>query len=89
MLSKLGGTDVTFHACQHTHAALLWKAGEHPKVVAEQLGHASVKTTRDLYSHVIETPTSSRPWKSRPRSRWTPYLANQWQTDEPKCTLGP
>jgi integrase len=35
------------------------KTGEHPKVVAERLGHASVKTTLDLYSHVIETMEKS------------------------------
>ncbi len=48
MLVKLGLPDVTFHACRHTHATLLLKAGEHPEGVAKRLGHASVKTTLNL-----------------------------------------
>lgn len=55
MLESLGLPDVTFHACRHTHATLLLKAGESPKVIAERLGHASIKTTLDLYSHVVES----------------------------------
>jgi integrase len=27
--------------------------GEHPKVVAERLGHASTTMTMDVYSHVL------------------------------------
>lgn len=37
------------HAC----ASLLLLAGEPAKVVAERLGHASVTTTLDVYSHVL------------------------------------
>jgi len=33
-------------------------AGVHPKVAQEMLGHASIETTLDLYSHV--TPTIQR-----------------------------
>ncbi len=33
-------------------ATLLLAAGEHPKVVQELLGHASVQLTLDTYSHV-------------------------------------
>ena len=28
--------------------------GEHPKVVADRLGHSSVQVTLDRYSHVVE-----------------------------------
>jgi integrase len=34
---------------------LLLAAGEHPKVVSERLGHASVTLTLDVYSHVLPT----------------------------------
>ncbi|MAF38492.1 MAG: hypothetical protein CL696_06390 [Chloroflexi bacterium] len=34
------------------HAALLLEQGVNPKVVSEHLGHASVATTMDIYSHV-------------------------------------
>ena len=29
------------------------KAGVHPKVVSERLGHASIGITLDMYSHVL------------------------------------
>ena len=44
----------TFHDLRHTHAALLIAQGEHPKVIQERLGHASIKTTLDTYGHLFE-----------------------------------
>ncbi|MDQ0286871.1 integrase [Desulfofundulus luciae] len=44
---------IRFHDIRHTHASLLLWHGVHPKVVAERLGHASVKTTLDTYSHLL------------------------------------
>ena len=41
------------HDCRHTYASLLLRQNVHPSVVANQLGHASVKTTLDIYSHSI------------------------------------
>ena len=38
---------------RHTCATLLLTAREHPKVVSERLGHASVMLTLDTYSHCI------------------------------------
>jgi integrase len=38
---------------RHTHATLLLKAGVHPKIVSERLGHSSVALTLDVYSHVF------------------------------------
>jgi integrase len=38
---------------RHTHATLLLKAGVHPKIVSERLGHATVSITLDIYSHVL------------------------------------
>jgi integrase len=40
------------HALRHTWATLALQAGVHPKVVAERLGHSSVRITLDTYSHV-------------------------------------
>ena len=40
---------------RHTSATLLLAAGEHPKVVSERLGHASITLTLDTYSHVLPT----------------------------------
>ncbi len=38
---------------RHTCATLLLAGGEHPKVVAERLGHSSTVMTMDVYSHVL------------------------------------
>ena len=48
------GQPCTFHDLRHTHAALLIAHGEHPKVIQERLGHASIKTTLDTYGHLID-----------------------------------
>ena len=37
---------------RHTMATILLAAGVHPNVVQERLGHSSIKTTLDRYSHV-------------------------------------
>lgn len=44
---------IRFHDLRHTHASLLLKAGEQPKVVQERLGHITIVTTQDLYSHLF------------------------------------
>jgi hypothetical protein len=41
------------HDLRHTHATLALRAGIHPKVVSERLGHATVSITLDTYSHAI------------------------------------
>jgi len=45
--------NVRLHDLRHTHATLMMMAGVNPKVVSEHLGHASVMTTMDIYSHVL------------------------------------
>jgi integrase len=49
---------IRLHDLRHTYATLALKAGMHPKVVSERLGHATVGITLDLYSHV--TPPIAR-----------------------------
>ena len=44
---------IRVHDLRHTHASLMLKAGVHPKIVSERLGHASVSITLDTYSHVL------------------------------------
>ena len=43
---------IRLHDLRHTHATLALKAGVHPRVVQERLGHANVGVTLDTYSHV-------------------------------------
>lgn len=44
---------VRFHDLRHTHATQLLRAGVHPKVVSERLGHSAIGITLDTYSHVL------------------------------------
>ncbi|MFY9286915.1 MAG: site-specific integrase [Alphaproteobacteria bacterium] len=46
---------VRFHDLRHSHATQLLKEGVHPKIAQERLGHSTITTTLDLYSHVTET----------------------------------
>ena len=42
-----------FHDLRHVCATLMLRQGVNPKIVGEQLGHASVGVTLDVYSHVL------------------------------------
>jgi integrase len=42
-----------FHDLRHTHASMLIAQGEHPKVIAERLGHSSITVTLDVYGHLM------------------------------------
>lgn len=52
MAKRTGLKHFRLHDGRHTHASLLLKQNVHPKVVQERLGHATISTTLDLYSHV-------------------------------------
>ena len=51
-LEKANLTKIRLHDLRHSHASLLLMENTHPKVVQERLGHSSIVTTLDLYSHV-------------------------------------
>lgn len=51
-IERSGVPNIRFHDLRHTHATLLLELGVNPKVVADRLGHSSVKITLDTYSHV-------------------------------------
>ena len=42
---------IRLHDLRHTWATLALRAGVHPKIVQERIGHASVAITLDLYTH--------------------------------------
>lgn len=46
---------IRFHDLRHSHATQLLAAGIHPKIAQERLGHSTISTTLDLYSHVTDT----------------------------------
>lgn len=41
----------TIHGFRHTNASLLFEAGVSMKDVQTRLGHKSIKTTMDIYTH--------------------------------------
>ena len=43
---------IRMHDLRHTWATLALRAGVHPKIVQERLGHANIGITLDTYSHV-------------------------------------
>lgn len=55
LVAKLDIPRTTFHGLRHSHATQLLRAGIHPKIAQERLGHSTIATTMDLYSHVTDT----------------------------------
>jgi integrase len=53
ILHLAGLPAIRLHDLRHTAATLALSAGVPPKVVSEQLGHASAAFTLDIYSHVL------------------------------------
>ena len=49
---------VNLKGLRHTHATILLEQGVSPKVIQERLGHTTITTTMNVYSHV--TPTMQR-----------------------------
>lgn len=47
--------ETRLYDLRHACASLLLAAGEHPRVVADLLGHSTTKLTTDTYSHVLPT----------------------------------
>ncbi len=52
-LAKAGLRRIRFHDMRHTFASLLIQNGESLAYVKEQLGHASIKMTVDVYGHLV------------------------------------
>lgn len=55
IFAKAGIKGATMHTLRHTYATRCFEAKMEPKMISKQLGHASVKTTLDIYIHVTET----------------------------------
>ncbi len=55
---RLADTDLpsmTMRQPRHSHATALVRAGVHPKVVQERLGHSNIGMTLDIYGSVLPT----------------------------------
>jgi integrase len=53
LAKRAGLPPIRLHDLRHSVASILLAQGVHPKVVSEQLGHATIALTLDTYSHVI------------------------------------
>lgn len=51
LVRRTGLPAIRLHDLRHTHATLALRAGVHPKIVSERLGHSTVAFTLDVYSH--------------------------------------
>lgn len=54
ILDEAGVKRCRFHDLRHTFASILLNNGESMKVIQELLGHSTITTTMDIYSHVTE-----------------------------------
>ena len=53
LVANSGLPRIRLHDLRHTFATLALKAGAHPKVVSERLGHSNISVTLDTYTHVM------------------------------------
>jgi len=53
LLAEAGLLEIRFHDLRHSMATILLAANVNPKVVQERLGHSTIATTLDIYSHVL------------------------------------
>ena len=70
LLQQAGVRHVRLHDGRHTAATLLLSENVHPRVVMELLGHSQMRTTMDIYSHVMPALAARR------RTGWAPCC---WQ----------
>jgi integrase len=52
LLKRAGVPRIRVYDARHTFAALVPELGESPKTVQTMLGHTTITTTLDIYSHV-------------------------------------
>jgi integrase len=46
-------TLLTMHECRHTFASILIDTGANPKAIQEVMGHSKIRTTYDVYGHLL------------------------------------
>ncbi|WP_152080365.1 site-specific integrase [Sporolactobacillus terrae] len=54
LCTKIEINSITFHSLRHTHASMLLYKGINIKYISRRLGHKSVITTLNTYSHIID-----------------------------------
>ena len=52
-VERPGLKGLTFHGLRHSAAGLMIELGAHPRIMQARLGHSSIRTTLDVYGHVL------------------------------------
>ena len=80
-----GLSPLRFHDLRHSHAALLIAQGEHPKLIADRMGHASATVTMSIYAHLFpgldeeaaeRMDKARRTWRSLKPLAWRPCCSS-------------
>jgi integrase len=53
LAERVGMGHIGLHDLRHFHASVMFKNGQSPALVSKRLGHASVSTTMDIYTHIL------------------------------------
>ncbi|EOS8268468.1 site-specific integrase [Bacillus cereus] len=56
---RVGLPRIRVHDLRHTHATMLIEQNVNVKLISSRLGHSSIKTTLDIYSHVLPSMDKS------------------------------
>ncbi|MGE7838041.1 tyrosine-type recombinase/integrase [Viridibacillus arvi] len=61
LCNKFKLRQIKVHGLRHTHASMLFAAGEKMKKVQMRLGHARLETTMNIYTHITKEETGQTP----------------------------
>jgi integrase len=73
---------VTPHTCRHTFASILIDKGATAEFVSDQLGHATTKTTWDIYVHLFRRREHAETARQKLNAAFGPMLRAMRQDDE-------
>ena len=76
IMHEMDTGSVRLHDLRHSFASLALANGEHPKVVSDILGHATISITLDLYSHVLPGMQEQTALRLEQRLTRKPAVAN-------------
>jgi integrase len=75
---------VTPHTCRHTFASILIDQGATVEFVSDQLGHATTKTTWDIYVHLFRRREHAETARQELNAAFGPMLRSVGQDGEVK-----
>ena len=61
LCKKFKFREINVHGLRHTHASMLFAAGEKMKKVQMRLGHARLETTMNIYTHITKEEHGQTP----------------------------